>query len=122
MRAPAPAAAPACALAAALLLAACNPAAKEPAAPAGPAPDSDEGRATLQLESRLGGKVALEHTRKGELNGYKLFCGDAVGPDGKRQRFALSNGILILEAEGGVKLMDDMQAACDAGHPVTSRK
>ncbi len=105
------------AAAALLLLAACNPAPKAPEGPPPPAPESNEGRALLQLETRLATKVKLEHTRSGVLNDHKLYCGDAVTPDGKRRPFALSNGYLFLTSDGGPELMADMQKACDAGVP-----
>ena len=63
----------------------------------------------------------LEHTRNGVLNAHKLYCGDVVSADGKRQPFALANGILFLESDGGKQLMDDMQKACDQGSDPANR-
>jgi hypothetical protein len=105
-----------------LMLAACEQKPAAPAEPARPAADSPEGRSLLQLESRLGAGVKLERTRNAAMNGYPLFCGEAVTPDGKRQPFVLVKGFLYLEKDAGKQLMDEMLAECDkpAAAPATA--
>ena len=77
-----------------------------------PAPDSLEGRAKRQLESRLGADVALSDLRTGTEGDKPILCGQASVGGAAPRPFALRNGFLILPEDAGPAAFAQLQSAC----------